>query len=78
MLTSFHYEVGLILLIAPHVFGAPHAPMGAVGTAPPELASHFAMTTLFSGAMMWLALGFAMAYMMQRIDARKTATQPIT
>ena len=70
--------VGLILLITPHVFGAPHAPAGAVGTAPPELASHFVMTTLFSGAMMWLALGIAMAYMLQRIDARQRATQPVT
>ena len=70
--------VGLILLIAPHVFGAPHAPAGAVGTAPPELASHFVVTTLFSGAMMWLALGIAMAYMLQRIDARQTVTQPVT
>jgi len=28
--------------------------------------------------MMWLALGIAMAYMLQRIDARQTATQPVT
>ncbi|MAI11794.1 MAG: hypothetical protein CBD27_07240 [Rhodospirillaceae bacterium TMED167] len=69
---------GLILLIAPHVFGAPHAPAGAVGTAPPELASHFVVNTLFSGAMMWLALGIAMAFMLQRLDARRTVAQPAT
>ena len=70
-------SVGLIFMIAPHVFGAPRAPEGAVGTAPPELAAHFVVNTLFSGAVMWLALGIALASMMQRLHARKTETRPV-
>ena len=69
---------GLILLIIPHIYGAPQAPAGVVGTAPPELASHFVVNTLFSGAMMWLALGITVAFMIQWLDARQSASVPVT
>ena len=69
--------VRFILLIAPHV-SARHMHRRGRLAQRHELASHFVMTTLFAGAMMWLALGIAMAYMLQRMDARQTATQPVT
>jgi cobalt transporter subunit CbtA len=64
---GWHYRVlGVVLLIAPHVVGAPHAPSGEAGLVPPELAAHFVMATMFMNAAMWLALGVAGAYLFER------------
>ncbi|MAF48048.1 MAG: hypothetical protein CMM10_07290 [Rhodospirillaceae bacterium] len=62
---------GVLLLFAPHIVGAPRPDPGSVGSAPPELAAHFAVNSLFAAAVMWLALGVAAAYVMQRIAARQ-------
>ena len=58
--------LGLVLLVAPHVFGAPHAPSGETGAVPPELAAHFVVATMFMNAAMWVALGVAGAYLFER------------
>jgi cobalt transporter subunit CbtA len=50
--------IGLVLLVAPHVFGAPELSYYG-GTAPPELAGKFVARSLAVGAASWLALGFA-------------------
>ena len=48
---------GLALLLAPHIVGAPQPDSGLVGLAPPELASHFAVLSLFTGAVLWAVVG---------------------
>ncbi len=48
---------GLLLVVAPHIVGAPQPVTGAVGLAPPELASHFAVVSLFTGAVLWAVIG---------------------
>lgn len=58
--------VGLVLLILPHIIGAPHAPAGEAGSVPPELAAHFVVMTMFMNAAMWIALGWMTAYFFQR------------
>ena len=57
---------GLVLLILPHIIGAPHAPAGEAGSVPPELAAHFVVMTMFMNAAMWIALGWMTAYFFQR------------
>ena len=50
--------VGVALLVAPHVIGAPHPPAGA-GRVPPELAAAFAARSLGVNAAFWALLGLA-------------------
>jgi len=64
-----YWALGLVLLAAPHIVGAPHPPAGAIGSAPPELAAHFAASALFMAALMWVVLGLVAAYVTRRIDA---------
>ena len=63
---------GIVVLLAPHIIGAPHAPNGEVGLAPPELAAHFVASSLFTSLVMWLVLGATIAYVMARMDARQS------
>jgi cobalt transporter subunit CbtA len=62
---------GIAVLLAPHIIGAPHAPKGGVGLAPPELAAHFVVNSLFTSLIMWLVIGAAIAYVMARMDAKQ-------
>ena len=48
--------LGIVLLAAPHVIGAPE-PDGFFGTAPPELAAGFAASVLGVGLAVWSVLG---------------------
>jgi cobalt transporter subunit CbtA len=57
--------VGLVLLVAPHLIGAPELEHFA-GTAPPEMAAKFAARSLAVGAITWLALGFSSALFWER------------
>jgi cobalt transporter subunit CbtA len=50
--------VGLALIAAPHLVGAPH-PDGGSGSAPPELAAAFAARSLVVAAIFWSVLGWA-------------------
>jgi len=61
--------IGAVLLIAPHIIGAPHPPAGAVGKSPPELAAHFVSATMTAAALMWLAIGLMAAYLQQRLGS---------
>ncbi len=60
---------GAVLILAPHLIGAPQADLGQAGNAPPELAAHFAMVTMFASAVLWAALGGIGAYVAARVDA---------
>jgi len=57
--------LGAILILAPHVVGAPHpAEMG--GNVPPELAAMFVMASLLTGAVLWVVLGGVSGYLHKR------------
>lgn len=57
--------IGLALLVAPHVIGAPQAADHA-GTVPPELAALFASRSLCVNALLWILLGCATATLYRR------------
>lgn len=59
---------GGVLLIAPHLIGAPHPAAGEAGAVPPELAAHFVVATMFMNAVMWAALGAITAYYFERFS----------
>lgn len=49
--------VGVIVIAAPHVFGAPHPHEFPGGGAPAELAARFAATSIVTSALFWALLG---------------------
>ena len=57
--------LGIVLLIAPHLIGAPHPHNGA-GVVPPELAAAFAARSLVVNAVFWALLGLAAGALYQR------------
>jgi cobalt transporter subunit CbtA len=65
--------LGLVLLVAPHVIGAPHPPAGAVGKSPPEMAAHFVSATMTGSMILWLVIGLMAAYMQQRLGRAEQA-----
>lgn len=56
-----------LLLIVPHVIGAPHPPIGSGGV-PAELAAQFAVATLVVTGLFWLALGAFSGYFLERFE----------
>ena len=60
--------VGVALLIAPHVLGAPQ-PAVQGGTAPAALVSDFVRATYLANAIFWLALGGLVGHFGSPIDA---------
>ncbi len=62
---------GLILLIAPHLIGAPH-PAIEGGTAPMQLTQNFLYATAAANAVFWLALGGFMGFFYKRTAQRQT------
>jgi cobalt transporter subunit CbtA len=65
---------GILLLVIPHAIGAPHLDADAAGSAPPELAAHYIMVTLFASAIMWSLLGLTAAYVYGRLTQDQTAS----
>lgn len=59
--TRVFWAVGIVLLIVPHIIGAPH-PDAVGGVVPPELAAEFASRSLGVGAVAWAILGMITAY----------------
>jgi cobalt transporter subunit CbtA len=62
--TWMHWGGGIVLLLLPHVIGAPH-PGEYWGSAPPELASEFAVRAVTVSLCAWLALGLTAGYVWQ-------------
>ena len=58
---------GALLLLAPHLVGAPVAPHGASGL-PPELAAQFATASLATAALFWLLLGGISGWLYRRFE----------
>jgi len=72
--TSWTRAVAVLLIAAPHVFGAPH-PAEFTSTAPAELAGHFAATSLGLAAVFWLLIGWGAASLFARLGG-PAATRP--
>jgi cobalt transporter subunit CbtA len=63
-------SVGVVLIVLPHLVGAPKAPTFK-STAPAELAAQFAATSLVVSAVLWVLLGLAVGYAWQRVEPRR-------
>jgi cobalt transporter subunit CbtA len=63
---------GIVLMLLPHVVGAPH-PGGFVSEVPAELAGHFAAASLVVLAVIWTLAGTLAGYVWQRGEARQAA-----
>ena len=64
--------LALVLLVAPHLVGAPHPHEGA-GLVPPELAASFAARSLGVNALMWGLLGLATGALYARLGRTSAA-----
>ncbi|MGF1591739.1 MAG: CbtA family protein [Kiloniellaceae bacterium] len=63
---------GIVLMLLPHVVGAPH-PDGFISEVPAELAGHFAAASLVVMAVVWTLSGALAGYVWQRGEARQAA-----
>jgi len=70
--TSWAIAGGLVLIMLPHVAGAPH-PEGFVSDVPAELAGHFAAASLVVMAVVWALAGTVAGYVWQRGEAKQAA-----
>ncbi len=59
--------LGVIVLAAPHVIGAPH-PEKLGGPVPPELAAHFVAASLVTAAVFWAMLGWLSGTLYRRFS----------
>jgi cobalt transporter subunit CbtA len=64
---------GIVLMILPHVIGAPH-PEGFISEVPAELSGHFAAASLVVMAVVWSLAGTVAGYVWQRGEARQAVT----
>ena len=62
------WGAAILLLLAPHVIGAPH-PDSFAGPVPPEIAAQFAARALGTGLAAWSILGLLAGYFWQRESA---------
>ncbi len=69
--------IGIVLLLAPHIIGAPQ-PADHASSVPAPLAAAFAANTLAVGLPFWLTLGSLYGYLVERLAQRFTATAPVT
>jgi cobalt transporter subunit CbtA len=69
--------IGIALILAPHVIGAPQLVGEHTSAVPAHLATAFAANTLFVGAAFWLALGPLYGYFVERFS-RATAGVAVT
>lgn len=61
---------GLVLLVVPHLFGAPHPGAVEAGGVPAELAARFAAVSLASMAAFWAVLGGCCGYVFDYLAPR--------
>jgi len=57
--------LGAILILVPHIIGAPH-PAELSGNTPPELAAMFVIASLATTAVLWIVLGGISGYLQAR------------
>lgn len=70
--TPLFIVIGLALLLAPHLIGAPHLD-GYAGLAPPELSAEYVARSLAVGMISWSVLGLAAGYFWNRDADPKSA-----
>ncbi len=58
---------GIVLLVAPHIYGAPQ-PVDISASVPAYLAAEFVMAALSTTLFFWLVLGLAMGWFMERAE----------
>ena len=58
---------GIVLLVAPHIYGAPQ-PVDISAPVPAYLAAQFVMAALSTTLFFWLVLGLAMGWFMERVE----------
>lgn len=63
--------LGIVLLIAPHIWGAPHAPAEAT-LVPAALAAHFAATSITVNALFWALIGWTAPLFYQHFESKQT------
>lgn len=66
--------LGVLVLLAPHLVGAPHAEGIEVGRVPAELAARFAATSLAVHAALWIATGFAVGQVWRMLSGVRAPT----
>lgn len=69
--------IGVVLVLLPHVIGAPQLVGEHASGVPAHLATEFAANTLFVGAAFWLVLAPLYGYLVERF-ARSTSNAPVT
>jgi cobalt transporter subunit CbtA len=69
--------IGIVLILAPHVIGAPQLVGEHASSVPAHLATAFAANTLFVGAAFWLALGPLYGFLVERF-ARSASGVAVT
>ncbi len=63
--------VGIVLILLPHVIGAPQPVESQVAIVPHELSHRFALAAMFTAAIFWLALGSIQGYVFGRLGRRQ-------
>lgn len=63
--------VGIVLILLPHVIGAPQPVEGQVAILPKELSQRFALLALFTAAVFWLVLGSIQGYVFGKLGQRQ-------
>lgn len=63
--------VGIVLILLPHVIGAPQPVEGQVAILPKELSQRFALLALFTAAVFWIVLGSLQGYVFGRLGRRQ-------
>ena len=66
--------LGVLVLLAPHLVGAPHVEGIEVGRVPAELAARFAATSLAVHAALWIATGFAVGQVWRMLSGVRAPT----
>lgn len=67
--------MGLAVIVAPHVFGAPHG--GTGGEVPATLAAQFAARSLAVAFVFWLTLGLGLAWAWERFAPKREGVDEI-
>jgi cobalt transporter subunit CbtA len=68
--------IGMVLILLPHLIGAPQLAGEHDSGVPAYLATAFAASTLFTGAAFWLALGPLLGWVNERLARRAEQTVP--
>ncbi|MCB1422335.1 MAG: CbtA family protein [Nitratireductor sp.] len=65
--------LGVALIVAPHVWGAPQ-PIEHESAVPANLAAEFVISTIVASALFWLFLGGVLGYLFQRAARQESAS----